>query len=86
MRTTHQKHRQPRRNATSAPGIMMSSPYPISAESAGRLVMESDRLGNFRRNAVQGPCLAAPHQQPGNNIYSLIPCVPQYLTPRTAPI
>lgn len=44
MRTTHQKHRQPRRNATSAPGIMMSSPYPISAESAGRLVMESDRL------------------------------------------
>lgn len=44
MRTTHQKHRQPRRNTTSAPGVMMSPPHPISAGSAGRLVMERDRL------------------------------------------
>lgn len=44
MCTTHQKHRQPRRNTTSTPGVMMSSLYPISAESAGRLAMERDRL------------------------------------------
>lgn len=44
MYATHQKHRNQRRNTTSAPGVMMSSPYPISAESAGRLVMERYRL------------------------------------------
>lgn len=32
-----------------------------------------------------GLALFTPHQRPGNNIYSLIPCAPQYLTPRTAP-
>ena len=36
------------------------------------------------RNTQLGPALFTPHQQPGNNIYSLIPFVPQYLTPRTA--
>ena len=44
MCTIHQKHRQPRRKTTSAPGAIMSSQHPISAESAGRLVMERDRL------------------------------------------
>lgn len=38
------------------------------------------------RTTQLGLTLFTPHQQPGNNIYSLIPCVPQYLTPRTAPI
>lgn len=44
MYTTCQKHRNQRRKTTSAPGVMMSSPYPISAESACRLVMERNRL------------------------------------------
>lgn len=43
MCTTCQKHRNQRRNTVSAPE-KTASPHPISAELAGRLVMERDRL------------------------------------------